>query len=187
MIKLESWQIIVLIGLVVILFAKLFAKNEQTKLKEQLIEEMEDTFEHFALEMEEENKQVLEHILSVKEQYVGENSKLLSRIEYLEKQFIETTVEYRSAIEKSSAAIEAAKHVQAKPKDEEQPQSEIKIEEEKSPEPTFEMDIKERYHDVFHLHNQGKSIEYISKKLGINKGEVQLIIQLSKQEEQSGV
>jgi DNA-binding NarL/FixJ family response regulator len=43
--------------------------------------------------------------------------------------------------------------------------------------------IQVRYSELFQLYGQGKSIEVISKKLGMNKGEVQLIIQLAKQEE----
>ena len=41
-----------------------------------------------------------------------------------------------------------------------------------------------RYPELFYLYRQGKSIEQIAKKLGINKGETALIIQLAKQEEE---
>ncbi|GMK48074.1 DUF6115 domain-containing protein [Paenibacillus glycanilyticus] len=47
--------------------------------------------------------------------------------------------------------------------------------------------IQLRYPDLFDLYNQGKSIEAIAKKLGMNKGEVQLILQLAKQEEKAYV
>lgn len=43
--------------------------------------------------------------------------------------------------------------------------------------------ISDRYADLLAMHHQGKSMEYIAKKLGLNKGEVQLIVQLSAQEE----
>ena len=43
--------------------------------------------------------------------------------------------------------------------------------------------IKARYKELFDLYDSGKSIEYIAKKLGRNKGEVQLILGLAKQEE----
>jgi len=47
----------------------------------------------------------------------------------------------------------------------------------------FASTVKSRYKEVFDLHDSGKSIEYIAKKLGKNKGEVQLILGLAKQEE----
>ncbi|WP_042160514.1 DUF6115 domain-containing protein [Paenibacillus gorillae] len=43
--------------------------------------------------------------------------------------------------------------------------------------------IQSRYAELLELYSQGKSIELIAKKLGMNKGEVQLILQLAKQEE----
>nr|WP_309121393.1 hypothetical protein [Paenibacillus sp.] len=54
-----------------------------------------------------------------------------------------------------------------------------------APEPAsrFADTVKSRYKEVFDLHDSGKSIEHIAKKLGKNKGEVQLIIGLAKQEE----
>lgn len=43
--------------------------------------------------------------------------------------------------------------------------------------------IKSRYKLLFDLYEEGKSIEAIAKKLSLNKGEVQLILGLAKQEE----
>jgi hypothetical protein len=44
--------------------------------------------------------------------------------------------------------------------------------------------ITERYAELFDLYRQGKSIEFIAKKIGMNKGEVILIIDLAKQGEE---
>ncbi|MBW7461685.1 hypothetical protein K0U00_47285, partial [Paenibacillus sepulcri] len=43
--------------------------------------------------------------------------------------------------------------------------------------------IRSRYLELFELHDGGKSVDSIARKLAMNKGEVQLILQLSKQEE----
>ena len=43
--------------------------------------------------------------------------------------------------------------------------------------------IKSRYAELFDLYEQGKSIDMIAKTTGLQRGEVQLIIQLAKQEE----
>ncbi|MDF2815210.1 MAG: hypothetical protein K0Q81_1410, partial [Paenibacillus sp.] len=47
------------------------------------------------------------------------------------------------------------------------------------------MNIRYRYTELFALEKQGKSIDHIAKKLGMNKGEVMLIIQLAKQEDRT--
>jgi hypothetical protein len=42
-----------------------------------------------------------------------------------------------------------------------------------------------RYPELFELYNQGKSIDMIAKAVGIQRGEVQLILQLANKEESS--
>ena len=49
------------------------------------------------------------------------------------------------------------------------------------------LSMKSRYSELFTLHDQGKSVEAIAKKLSMNKGEVSLILQLSRQEERTRV
>ena len=56
-----------------------------------------------------------------------------------------------------------------------------------TPDHADEPKIKERYAELFRMHEQGKSIEAIARKEGLNKGEVQLILQLSRQEERHRV
>jgi hypothetical protein len=43
--------------------------------------------------------------------------------------------------------------------------------------------IRARYSELLGLHDKGRSIEQIAKALGLNKGEVQLILQLARREE----
>jgi DNA-binding NarL/FixJ family response regulator len=62
------------------------------------------------------------------------------------------------------------------------PQPVVQQQVESPPPPAAPETIQSRYADLFGLYNQGKSIEMISKKLGMNKGEVQLVLQLAKQE-----
>jgi hypothetical protein len=57
-----------------------------------------------------------------------------------------------------------------------------------SPEPTPEIQpepesIRERYQELFALYEQGKSVDYIAKQSGIQRGEVQLILQLAERED----
>ncbi len=43
--------------------------------------------------------------------------------------------------------------------------------------------IRERYQELFELYEQGKSVDYIAKQSGIQRGEVQLILQLAERED----
>ncbi|WP_443146859.1 hypothetical protein [Paenibacillus shenyangensis] len=45
--------------------------------------------------------------------------------------------------------------------------------------------IQDRYPELFKLHESGKSVDTIAKAVGLQRGEILLILQLAKQEEQS--
>ncbi|MNC80265.1 hypothetical protein D3C75_1330060 [compost metagenome] len=49
-------------------------------------------------------------------------------------------------------------------------------------EPPQEQD-RDRYPELFELYGKGKSIDMIAKTMGLQRGEVQLILQLAKKEE----
>ncbi len=44
--------------------------------------------------------------------------------------------------------------------------------------------IRDRYAELLAMHGKGKSVEQIAKATGMNKGEVQLVLQLARREEQ---
>lgn len=173
----NTWMIVALIGMVIIVYTRLFVKQEPQQNSASILESVEDTLEHFVLEVEEENKQMIDQVRTVRAQFEEQNSKLLSRIEFLEKQLLTRTMNNQQAAE---AVYIKNDGNQSKP-------SVVNaVEEESAPKPKV-MAIKERYSQLFQLHDAGKSVDYIAKKLKINKGEVQLIMQLGIQEEQSRV
>jgi TorA maturation chaperone TorD len=43
--------------------------------------------------------------------------------------------------------------------------------------------IRDRYQELFAMHEQGKSVDYIAMQSGIQRGEVQLILQLAERED----
>ncbi|OZB99055.1 hypothetical protein CJP46_01225 [Paenibacillus sp. XY044] len=49
--------------------------------------------------------------------------------------------------------------------------------------PELQPSIKDRYPELFDLYSKGKSIDVIGKMTGMHRGEIQLILQLAKQEE----
>jgi hypothetical protein len=169
------WMYVVLLGLVLIVYARLLPKSETAPPRNTVVQEIEETIEHFAVEMDEQNKAILDLFARTKQDYEVELAKLSGRMELLEKQKSELSQELSktsSVPTKRGKAVDKVKEPEAYIIDEAPPLS---------------LNMKTRYAELFSLHDQGKGVEIIAKKLGMNKGEVHLIIQLSKQEERSRV
>jgi len=77
----------------------------------------------------------------------------------------------------AAAAAEAAPAAVASPPPDEQPRAGGPKEQ-----PAAETSIRRRYAELVSLYERGRSIEQIAKALAMNKGEVQLILQLAKRE-----
>jgi uncharacterized protein (UPF0333 family) len=165
---------IVLLGLVCIVIS-FFAPRSVSNNSVNMVKEIEETMEHFANEIEEENKHLLQTVAQIKADHELQMNRIITKVDQLEKQNYNLSNEIKSIVLTKF-------HEQNK-----QPYSasdEASLPEKAVVSPT---QMKERYAELFLLHEQGKAIEYIAKKLGLNKGEVQLIIQLAKQEEQNRV
>jgi DNA-binding NarL/FixJ family response regulator len=140
-----------------------------------MVKEIEDTMEHFAYEIEEENNQLLQTVAQIKTDHEQQMNRIIAKVDQLEKQNYDLSSELKSLVlNKFHEQNKQLSHVHMA----EATPEKINV----SP-----MQMKERYAELFLLHEQGKAIEYIAKKLNLNKGEVQLIIQLAKQEEQNRV
>jgi hypothetical protein len=171
----EPWMYIVLLGLVCIVIS-FFAPRSVTNDNANMVKEIEDTMEHFANEIEEENNQLLQSVAQIKTDHEQQMKRLMNKVDQLEKQNYDLSSEIKSIVLNKF-------HEQNK-----QPLREQIVE--AAPvivKEVLPMQMKERYSELFSLHEQGKAVEYIAKKLNLNKGEVQLIIQLAKQEEQNRV
>ncbi|NOU93404.1 hypothetical protein GC093_09260 [Paenibacillus sp. LMG 31456] len=186
----QPWVYIVLFGLVFIVYAKIMPKSNTSKGQQNpTINEIEETMEHFTAELDEQNKALIQLLAETKRDYELQSARLTSRIEMLEKQSgqvgqdimklgvvtedlqkqISQPREMPLAVplEPNSASVEvAAAIIEDVPETASTP-----------------MNIKVRYSELFDMYDQGKAIDHIAKKLGMNKGEVNLIIQLAKQEE----
>jgi hypothetical protein len=200
------WMYVVLLGLVLIVYARLLPKSETAAPRNTVVQEIEETIEHFAVEMDEQNKAILDLFARTKQDYEVELAKLSGRMELLEKQKSELSQELRKIHISSqigamaSASIAPAKdgtndaaavvaaNTSSVPTKRGKTVAKVKEPEAYIDEaPPMSLNIKARYAELFSLHEQGKGVEVIAKKLGMNKGEVNLIIQLSKQEERSRV
>lgn len=188
----EPWHYIVLLGLVLVVYAAIVPNRKRSGNHSNVIAEIEQTMKQFSAELEEENRQLLGLVSDMKKEHDLHTAKLQGRIEALERQNREvgeqlrllqaerarpepeaSTAETPLRIVAESAAATAESATASDPSADTKQQ------------PNEPMKIRERYADVFHLYDKGKSTEYIAKKLEMNKGEVMLIIQLAKQEEQA--
>lgn len=178
---------IVLIGLLIIVYAQVFFKRKTrtSTSSTQSLEEFEKTVEMFASDLEEQNEALVQLLAETKRDYELQLTRQLGRIEALEKQFQDAAQEIAQfkvlmserVYEHHSAVLTVADSPAPEVLQPEVVHDEVHSD---SVEPVT---IRSRYEELFALHESGKSIEYIAKQLGMNKGEVSLILMLSKQEE----
>ncbi|GFZ84059.1 hypothetical protein GCM10008018_32540 [Paenibacillus marchantiophytorum] len=193
----QPWMYVVLLGFVLIVYARFLPKDQAAlSTKTSVVQEIEETIEHFAAEMDEQNQSLLNLFSKTKQDYEVELAKLAGRLESLEKQKYELSQELTKVHVNQSATGMTAVPDQLPisdmtvvsiptpsapmlPSGADAHHEELVVEE-----PVYSgLSMKSRYAELFALHDQGKGVEAIAKKLGMNKGEVSLILQLSRQEE----
>lgn len=186
----EPWQYIVLVGAVVAVgaFAMPRKKTESAEAP-QSVRNMETALDQFMENMEKDNEQLIQLIAdsqqAAKQEAESKDRRIATleeRCGQLEKLLQETLVKPAEArlqadpplSESRTGQLEAGSATLAE-------RSEFKenVQEDQA---SKSNSIHDRYSELFRLYAEGKSIEAIAKKLGMNKGEVQLIIGLSKQE-----
>ncbi|NOV03140.1 hypothetical protein GC097_24375 [Paenibacillus sp. LMG 31457] len=186
---------VVLLGLVLIVYARFLPKEQETASgKLNVVQEIEETIEHFAAEMDEQNQSLLDLFSKTKQDYEVELAKLANRLETLEKQKQElsqelTKVHVNEQVNAASiASINQAFGHQVAAAASPSLDPATAVEPTAAKEQVYSgLSMKSRYAELFSLHDQGKGVEAIAKKLGMNKGEVSLILQLSRQEERTRV
>ncbi len=184
----QPWMYVVLLGLVVIVYARFLPKEQMAASgKMTVVQEIEETIEHFAAEMDEQNQSLLDLFSKTKQDYEVELAKLAGRLETLEKQKHELSQELTKVHFKdqgNSTAISTIDLELGQQAAAGEPQALVEESIVAEEEPVYAgLSMKSRYAELFSLHDQGKGVEAIAKKLGMNKGEVSLILQLSRQEE----
>jgi len=193
----EAWQYIALLGAVIAVAAFILPKGTQVKTDRvqhgDSTEHIELAFEQFMENMEndhrdlvqmltsslqtlrEENRQQAEKLTNMEKKY----SALEERISSLSHALTATTTKLEMLQKGGTFAINDHQSAVYSSQEPSQPETDTYA-------TTLVNDstsIHYRYAQVFEMYNSGKSIEAIAKKLGKNKGEVQLILQLAKQEE----
>ncbi|MBJ6363405.1 DUF6115 domain-containing protein [Paenibacillus sp. GCM10012307] len=187
----QPWQYLVLLGAFVVVLAFILPKKPGQS-NHSSISDMELALEQFMQTLETDNKEFLEMAGRTQQELRDAIASKEQRIVTLEHRCrelgqelagIQSSLELRLAeLSTRTVAINSVPAF-APPAAPEPLEQSLQVEGEDH---SSEL-IKDRYAELLMLYNQGKSTDYIAKKLGLNKGEVQLIVQLSIQEERHRV
>ncbi|KTD87577.1 hypothetical protein [Paenibacillus etheri] len=186
----QPWVYIVLVGVAAILYALLLpARMREGKADQQSLKETEAALELYMADIERENEELVQLVSSIKQQSQTNHSAMQGQISDLQLQLTEIQqnsllLEGRVSNEEKrlkelEVSVETGPHVKGGDPSVGAGMSSIQPEVKAKPISS----IKLRYPRLFELHEQGKSIDSIAKTAGLQRGEVQLILQLAKQEE----
>ncbi|MEI2284752.1 hypothetical protein [Paenibacillus polysaccharolyticus] len=191
----SPWIIIVILGACAIAYAFIMPRKDKVQQpSHQLVQEMESTLEHYMTEIEQDNDALIQRVAELKGEATAADHRMQSqlqelqqRLDQLEQQKVKTTelstaenimgqrsegLQAQSLMDsvraETNQQIASASKLQDNPQQEEDQKGES---------------IKDRYTELFRLHDEGKSMDAISRQTGIQLGEVQLILQLAEREE----
>ncbi|MBP1904160.1 hypothetical protein J2Z32_000777 [Paenibacillus turicensis] len=195
----EPWFYIVMLGVAAILYSFLIPGRVNNNMKPNQNNEIEATLEQYMAEIENENQELIHLItqmkqefttkqLATQEQIVELRNRLVTVEQGVQSQEIKfrtfTSTQETTLMARMSEAAVAQPDLKQVVIEEEAPVlEEVLVEEE--PIKKHEDSLHDRYPELFELYNQGKSIDMIAKAVGIQRGEVQLILQLANKEESS--
>ncbi|RRJ65383.1 hypothetical protein EHV15_22550 [Paenibacillus oralis] len=206
----DPWFYVVLLGAAALVYALLLPGRQASSPKNDAAKEMEATLEQYMSEIEKENQELIDLVSQMKQEFaskqlaqqeqIAELRKRLSDVEFSARQS-ESRLESlaASALENAaSASLPAAATAEASLTSANAAVSgqasglavlsgtESAAEPAAEPVPETEDNadhVRGRYPELFDLYEKGKSIDMIAKSTGLQRGEVQLILQLAKKEE----
>ncbi|MBW7473270.1 hypothetical protein K0T92_00770 [Paenibacillus oenotherae] len=185
----EPWHTIVLLGAVAVVFAVIMPrKSAPGSDQSSTVRNMETALEQFMENMEADNREMVELVTSAQKEAQEQAKRREERINQLEQRCGELEQSLVNQAKSQPAAEAFAPGNQpaaASHEPEAMPESAIPETAAEEVQEQEAASIRNRYTELFALHDNGKSVEAIAKKLGMNKGEVLLILQLSRQEEES--
>lgn len=177
----DLWGVLVVVGAVLVAAAWLWTKRSGADVVAVSREEWEAAFDRLFLELEEENKKFASWLADMRAAADERFARLEERVRLLEKETeqMKWNRPAQPAAEGKTASAAERKAASA---------DERKIaESSRNGSGVGKTSIRERYPELFRLHDEGKSTEQIARKLGMNKGEVMLILEFARREEQVDV
>ncbi|MBA9086103.1 hypothetical protein FHR92_002576 [Fontibacillus solani] len=190
----DPWFYIVLLGLAAVVYAMLIPSRKSTTAPvNNGIGELETTLEQYMSEIEKENDELIDLVAQMKQDFASKQLAQQEQIVELRKRMIEVeqvsrnnTTIGKAAEHIAEAAPEPAMKTGYAVEEAVIPVSSDVIE---HPDHSADLDtkapesVRDRYPELFDLYEKGKSIDMIAKTIGIQRGEIQLILQLAKREE----
>ncbi len=204
-----SWVYIVLLGAVAVVYGMLLPKKREAKQQPEAalsstVEKVEDTLEHYMTEIEKENEEIIDLVSKIKQESSAKQIALQEQVSEMRQRLMELEQRAVPAPQASSSVSEEpvameppvvppldpamlgrqgeALRESAARMQREQEELEAAQQEQQN---TAKERIQDRYPELFQLHESGKSVDTIARTVGLQRGEVLLILQLAKQEEQS--
>lgn len=199
----DPWFYIVLLGLAALIYAMLLPNRKSPeKPADNGLGDIEVTLEQYMSEIEKENDELIDLVAQMKQDFTSKQLAHQEQIVELRQRIIEVEQAPRQVLNNTTAVLEQTNIV-----DVAQPVSpSVSVEEAGSLAPSFEdtqaavlmveasensevmetkasESVRDRYPELFDLYEKGKSIDMIAKTIGIQRGEIQLILQLAKREE----
>ncbi|URJ62210.1 hypothetical protein [Paenibacillus polymyxa] len=206
----QPWIYIVLLGAAAVVYAWLLPKRQPGRgTEEAVVQKVEATLEQYMADIENDNDELIELVSGMKQEHTVKQAalqeqvaELRSRIMELERQAMFVNVSMQTEPVSKGIQHTATSHQAAVAYGQFQsPQPGMSVQEgysgSEAPLITIEEQtalqdaeteqeaesIRDRYQELFALHEQGKSVDYIAKQSGIQRGEVQLILQLAERED----
>jgi hypothetical protein len=183
----EPWLLVVLLGGFTVVCGLMLPRKKEQADNDRSVQEMQTALEQLMENIEADNRDLVNAVSKAAQHQREDNAARDERIAGLELRLAE--MEQHSARMEArveariegflSAASNQAMHLTLASVSQRDQAASI----ESDPAPVDA--IRFRYPELFELHAAGKSVDIIAKKIGMNKGEVMLILQLSKQEEES--
>lgn len=188
----SPWIIIVILGACAIAYAFIMPKkNKVQEPGHHLVQEMESTLEHYMAEIENDNDALIQRVAEMKGEATAADQRMQSQLQELQRRLDQleesktTQTDAPSNINPvhSTSGLQAQALVDSVRADLAQQASEtVQQATEQELKPARDS-IKDRYAELFNLYAEGKSVDAIAKQTGIQRGEVQLILQLAEREE----
>ncbi|MGO4729849.1 hypothetical protein [Paenibacillus sp. 2KB_22] len=192
----SPWIIIVILGACAIAYAYIMPrKNKAQEPGHQLVQEMESTLEHYMTEIENDNDALIQRVAEMKGEATAADQRMQLQLQELQQRLDQ--LEQSKKNEPVASTVPHSGNVPVQASEGLQAQALVKSVQAEAAQQALEADlqtskvetlperesIKDRYPELFNLHAEGKSMDAISKQTGIQRGEVQLILQLAEREE----
>ncbi|MGG6311149.1 hypothetical protein [Paenibacillus macerans] len=195
----DPWFYIVLLGAAALVYALLLpGRQSAANSKTDTARDLEATLEQYMSEIEKENEELIALVSQMKQDFSTKQLAQQEQITELRQRLGEAEISARQSEsrlgslealigEKSMLTVAAERVLPTDSAVEKQTVEPELVVLEGDPQPTEQESdqehVRDRYPELFEWYDKGKSIDMIAKAVGLQRGEVQLILQLAKKEE----